>query len=311
MERTARVKDLKAAEDWLKATTGEIRRERFEPIESQAIEHWAALRQQSNVELERVMLEGTGSQRRVDLRVTVDGVAGAALGVMSQGELNAIALSLFLPRATLPESPFRFVVIDDPVQSMDPSRVDGLALVLADVAKHRQVVVFTHDDRLREAVGRLGIDATVIEVVRREDSGVELRESSDPVRRHLDDANALVRTTELPAHIANQVVPGFCRSAIEAACSAVIRRRWIGRGDPHVRVEDALAKAGLTERLAIALYDDDRRGKDVSAKLNRWGVEFADAWAIANRGAHAGYGGSLADLVRNTERLCLRIKALA
>jgi wobble nucleotide-excising tRNase len=51
--------------------------------------------------------------------VTVDGVEGAALGVMSQGELHAMALSLFLPRATLPESPFRFVVIDDPVQSMD------------------------------------------------------------------------------------------------------------------------------------------------------------------------------------------------
>ena len=52
----------------------------------------------------------------------IDGVAGAALGVMSQGELHALALALFLPRATLPESPFRFVVIDDPVQSMDPAQ---------------------------------------------------------------------------------------------------------------------------------------------------------------------------------------------
>ena len=154
--RAARTKDLKSAEDWLKddqrARSGA---ERFEPIATEAIAHWAALRQQSSVELERVMLEGTGNQRRVDLMVTVDGVEGAALGVMSQGELHAIALSLFLPRATLPESPFRFVVIDDPVQSMDPARVDGLARVLADVAKTRQVVVFTHDDRLPEAVRRL------------------------------------------------------------------------------------------------------------------------------------------------------------
>ena len=60
----------------------------------------------------------------------MDGVEGAALGVMSQGELHALALSLFIPRATLPESPFRFIVIDDPVQSMDPARVDGLARVL-------------------------------------------------------------------------------------------------------------------------------------------------------------------------------------
>ena len=65
------------------------------------------------------------------LEVTVDGVEGAALGVMSQGELHALALSLFVPRATLPESPFRFIVVDDPVQSMDPARVDGLARVVA------------------------------------------------------------------------------------------------------------------------------------------------------------------------------------
>ena len=249
--------------------------------------------------------------RHVTLDVTIDGVEGAGLGVMSQGELNAIALSLFLPRVTLPESPFRFVVIDDPVQSMDPSRVDGLALALASVATTRQVVVFTHDDRLREAVGRLAIDATVIEVVRREDSSVELRESSDPVRRHLDDAFALASTKELPPHIGSQVVPGFCRSAIEAACSAVIRRRRIGRGESHTRVEDALAKAKLTERLALALWDDDRRAGEVGAHLQKWGDDYADAWGFANRGAHTGYRGSLVDLVRNTERLCLRLKAIA
>ncbi len=105
------------------------------------------------------------------LDVTIDGVPGAALGVMSQGELHALALSLFFPRATLPESPFRFVVVDDPVQSMDPAKVDGLARVLERAAATRQVLVFTHDDRLSEAVRRLGIDATVVEVARKRGLG--------------------------------------------------------------------------------------------------------------------------------------------
>lgn len=111
---------------------------------------WELLRQQSNVELARLELEGTGTRRRVKLDVTVDGVGGAALGVMSQGELHSLALSLFLPRAMLPESPFRFIMIDDPIQSMDPARVDGLARVLEEVGRQRQLVVFTHDDRLPE-----------------------------------------------------------------------------------------------------------------------------------------------------------------
>src|SRR5262245_16699117 len=124
------------------------------------MEIWELLRHQSSVTLGHIELEGTGVRRRVTLDVTIDGVSGAALGVMSQGELHALALSLFFPRATLPESPFRFVVVDDSVQSMDPAKVDGLARVLERAATTRQVLVFTHDDRLYEAVRRLGIIAT-------------------------------------------------------------------------------------------------------------------------------------------------------
>jgi hypothetical protein len=139
---------------------------------------------EQNVELGRIELSGARTTRRVTLDVTVDGVRGAALSVMSQGELHALALSLFLPRATLPE---RFVVIDDPVQSMDPARVDGLARALESVAKARQVTVFTHDERLPEAVRRLTINATILSVTRRPKSVVELRAASirsRPMRTH-------------------------------------------------------------------------------------------------------------------------------
>jgi hypothetical protein len=60
---------------------------------------------------------------------------------MSQGELHSLALSLFLPRTFLAENPFRFLVSDDPVQSMDPAKADGRARVLALLAEHRQVMI--------------------------------------------------------------------------------------------------------------------------------------------------------------------------
>jgi hypothetical protein len=47
--------------------------------------------------------------------------------VISQGEVNPLVLSMFLPRARLSGSLFRFLVIDDRVQAMDPAKVDGLA----------------------------------------------------------------------------------------------------------------------------------------------------------------------------------------
>lgn len=93
--------------------------------------------------------------------------------MLSNGELHALGLSLFLPRSTAPDSPFRFVVIDDPVQAMDPSKVEGLAHVLHETAASRQVIVLTHDDRLADALRRLMLPTMIVEVTRREGSLVE------------------------------------------------------------------------------------------------------------------------------------------
>ena len=170
------ISSTKEAEDWLNSAAGELRVERFAPIADHAKRIWSTLSLNSNVSLDDVVLAGRTTSRRVDLSVSVDGEAGVALGVMSQGELHSLALSLFLPRATQPNSPFRFVVIDDPVQAMDPAKVDGLATVLSDITKTHQVVVFTHDDRLRTALWQLDLPATVIEVTRRAGSVVELEQ---------------------------------------------------------------------------------------------------------------------------------------
>jgi predicted ATPase len=298
------VKPLKAGEAWLKGAIADLRSEQFAPIKERCQAIWTQLRQQSNVALEDIRLAGTATSRKVELNVTVDGVEGAALGVMSQGELHALALSLFIPRATLPESPFRFIAIDDPVQSMDPSRVDGLARVLESAARDRQVVVFTHDDRLPEAVRRLGVDAHVKEVYRREGSAVEVRPGRDPVTRHIEDAMAVAQTDGLPAAAARRVIPGLCRMAVEAACTEAVRRRRLARGERHADVEELLAGCGKTTSfVAFALFDDPQRVGDVMPRLNRESREAADLLRILNEGAHGIEIGERVGVVRHAERL--------
>jgi hypothetical protein len=301
---------LKKAEAWLKKAAVEIRNERFAPIADEAGEIWRLLRHRSNVQLGRIELEGTGTRRKITLDVTVDGVSGAALGVMSQGELHALALSLFFPRATLPESPFRFIVIDDPVQSMDPAKVDGLARVLERAAKQRQVLVFTHDDRLPEAIRRLGVAAHVIEVARKEHSIVELRPSLDPVERHIADARAVASTSGLPEEVAKRVVPGFCRMAVEAGCLAAVRRRRIGRGESHADVETTLTgTTRLTSFAALALFDDKERGGDVLSRINSdFGAQYATAFRAINKGTHQGVASNLHDLIRDSAILARQIE---
>ncbi len=301
----AELRTVKKAEDWLKSATAGLRGERMTPLETTARWVWRTLRQQSNVELGAIRLQGNaGTARRVLLDVTVDEVDGAALGVMSQGELHALGLSLFLPRATVQESPFRFVMIDDPVQAMDPAKVDGLAQVLATVAWTRQVVVFTHDERLAEAVRRMQLDATVLEVQRRDRSVVEVRVSSDPIRRYLDDARALVRTPQLPAAIADELVATCCRSAVEAASLARARRTLLAAGMNHTEVERHIDAAHSTRaKVALAVFGVGSKVDDLNKNLiEREGRWVVDALRDATAGAHVPIGRDMRELIGETER---------
>jgi DNA repair exonuclease SbcCD ATPase subunit len=300
------LKDLSAAEKWIRAASNDIRNERFAPIADQAQGVWDMLRMQSSVLLKKIVLAGAGSARKVVLEVSVDGMEGAALGVMSQGELNSLALSLFMPRATLPESPFRFVVIDDPVQSMDPARVDGLARMLEKAAQTRQVIVFTHDERLARSCRLLGIDAKIVEVTRRPDSVVELRPGQDPVTRYCSDAWAVANSEDLDPEVRARIVGVFCRLAMEAACTEAVTRRRLANGEEYESIDALLDSAkGLAQLMALALFDDMARTNDLTSALDR-GI---GKWAVAayrrvQEAAHKPVGQEdVLTLVRESERL--------
>ncbi len=301
---------VKQALTWLKTNGQEIRNARLAPFAEVSARIWDMLRQESNVELGPILLEGSSTHRRLSLDATVDGVPCAALGVMSQGELHALGLALFLPRATTPDSPFRFLIIDDPVQSMDPAKVDGLARVLSQTARARQLIVFTHDDRLAEAIRRLQLPATIWEVVRRENSAVELKKSDDPVTCYLDDARALARTSDVPEEARAVVVAGFCRSAIEAACHECVRKRRLAAGARHADIERALASAHtLHQVVALALFDDSSRGDQVLARLRtRYGPAAVAAFNAAKSGPHTAYRGKLSAFVEDAARLAGQLR---
>ncbi len=296
-------KSLKAAADWIGSVEESLRNERFQPIKESVQGIWDLLKTQSSVSLDDLRFAGSRTRRKVEMDVSIDGKPGVAIGVMSQGELHALSLSLFLPRTMLSESPFRFLFIDDPVQAMDPAKVDGLARVLARAAEKRQVVVFSHDDRLPAAIRRLGLPATLLEVHRREQSEVEVRQCLDPVSRLLNDARAIEYDQNLPGEVKFRVIPGLCREAIETAIIEFVRRRRLEQGDPHSEVEGLLVEPrSLVNALSLALFDDDRRGSDVYAELNakaqRYGPQAVKVVRACNQGSHEGYPGAGAEFIK-------------
>ncbi|MDT3439009.1 AAA family ATPase [Pseudofrankia sp. BMG5.37] len=314
-ERQPLLTTIENARKFLGVLTKRLRDERLAPFAEQLREIWTRLRQESNVDLGPISLEGTSTRRRLRIDATVDGVGGEALGVMSQGELHALGLAMFLPRATRPESPFRFVVIDDPVQAMDPAKVDGLAQVLLEKAKQRQVVVFTHDDRLADAVRRFSKPddmARRVEVFRREGSVVEPRTALDPAAQCLKDADALARTDSLPDDVKAGLIPALCKSAVDAVCADVFRRRRLASGASHPAVEKELEEAKRTiTRAALAIHLDRSKDSGVLGWVNRqWGSSYGDTLKVANVSGHQPYGGDYLELVKDTRALVRKFEAL-
>ncbi len=247
-----------AAHKWLKDNEIILKNERVKPIAAEAKKIWAGLRQESNVEIAGLTLESSNTRRHVAIAAEVDGEDAGALAVMSQGELHSLALALFLPRATLPESPFRFVVLDDPVQAMDPAKVDGLVKVLLGIAKTRQVIVFSHDDRFASAVRRAPKDVPikVLEVIREANSKVTPVVTHSPADRYLRDAFGLVKDADLPDETRRRVLPGLLRMALESQAHETFYARELSNGASHEDVEKAWEAGPKTrDRLALAIDD--------------------------------------------------------
>ncbi|HEX8866985.1 MAG TPA: hypothetical protein VF821_15105, partial [Lentzea sp.] len=181
-------------------------------------------------------------------------------------------------------------------------KVDGLAQVLADVGLTRQVVVFTHDERLVEALRRLRLAATVWEVCRGEESVVQVRMSDDPVGRCLNDARSMRADEDLPEALRTELVASCCRAALEAASHARFRRERLGRGMPHAEVERLLECALTTrQKLALAVLDDlaepGKLLRHLEDVVGSWAVDLLQACRVG------GDGGDLDVLIRDTELL--------
>jgi ABC-type lipoprotein export system ATPase subunit len=271
---------------WLQQNAGVLRNERIAPLADQAKNIWAALRQESNVDLGEIRLEGQKTTRRVVLKADVDGSDTDAFDVMSQGELQALSLAIFIPRATSPASPFRFLVLDDPIQAMDPSKIDGFLQVLNQLAENRQVIVFTHDDRLPSAIRMSRSPARIVELVRGANSVVTVTESTRPADRLLEDAFAIAVDDAVPDEIKKKAVPLLCREALEVTAWDVFSSRQFTAGNSRVELEDMWNDA-TTARQRVALAVDPTN----NAAIDKWldgGSARRAAMAVAAKGIHAG-----------------------
>lgn len=165
-----------------------------------------------------------GRRPNLSFEFTLNGHAGGR-GMLSQGQMNALALATLLPRATDPRLPTRFVILDDPVVALDEVRIDRLAQLLLRYARQRgaQIIVFTHDFRLERALKAEG--PSEVRMIRLERQGGHLKAKpvDDPAHR-LWQLSATA-AEELPADVARRSVPVLTRRAMESAANSRYRAK--------------------------------------------------------------------------------------
>ena len=98
-----------------------------------------------NVHELRVVMKpaSPGGKTQYKLALELPG-GGRPSAILSEGEQRAIAIASFLAEVKLSKG-LGGIVFDDPVSSLDHRRRSLVATRLIEEAKHRQVIVFTHD----------------------------------------------------------------------------------------------------------------------------------------------------------------------
>ena len=305
LEHTARSADdvvarLDAAKKWVTANANVLRNQRMQPIADRAREIWSQLRQESNVDISSITLQGQRTHRKAVLEGSVDGQSAAALTVMSQGELHALALALFIPRATAQASPFRFIVLDDPIQAMDPAKIEGFISVLRTLAESRQVIVFSHDDRLAASIRQLGVPAQLLEVTRETGSSITVKTADHPAKRYADDAFALVADDKVGDEIKRRAAPGLFRLALESAAQQVFYAKRAASGRPHFEAELEWETYKKTnQRIALAVLGDATA--DISAWRSYRQHRFP-VMTISTKGSHGNIPSVTKDDVRDLHK---------
>lgn len=185
--------------------------------------------------------------------------------ILSEGEQNACSLADFLTEAQLDKNNCG-IIFDDPVTSLDHERKDKIAKRLAEEARQRQVVVFTHDivfmSQLVKHADRN--DIPCISHWMRKVDGVPGR-VEDNTSPRLTSLSSLKKDSEesvkdfasLGAKEQERALGtafDYLRSACEALIEELLFASAVQRYDDHIKVSN-LEEAIFDQDLALRIVD--------------------------------------------------------
>lgn len=239
-------------------------------------------RESDRLRLERVTLEDTGGQKgRLQHRPAFVGAVQqpAMAKVLSEGEQTALGLAGFFTEAFLDDTKSA-IVLDDPVSSLDHIRRGRVASRLAEFARDRQVVVFTHDLAFVVDLARAAQEAEVpmVErsVERRGDGRPGVCLESHPWKTR--DVKARLGTLEADLARIRREMTGWQQEDYEkeaADWAGKLSETWermlsvevVGRVVDRTTLE---VRPRMLKVLAHLTPEDDKEFQESYARASRW-----------------------------------------
>lgn len=86
-----------------------------------------------------------GKRRRIQIKATSYGKNMNPVSCFSESHMNCLCLSIYFSQRVLNNPYWKFVMLDDPIQSMDDDHAKNLIRILTEIAKDKQVIVLSHN----------------------------------------------------------------------------------------------------------------------------------------------------------------------
>lgn len=264
-----------------------LRKERTERFKERADKRVRQLLEDVGIYLNGIHLTTT----RADVSVSNSSGQELQLSMLSAGQRNAFLLAPLL--STAESGPFSFLILDDPVHAFDEIRVDRLASVLVDLSSERRVIVFTHDERLKQHLLARAVNGQAWRVSRDVEKGeIDIESTDEMWRVLLDDARNIVtwapRSSPTAYLTEGQVVRGLCRQAVDHALHSCVVRYSLARGQDVARNLESIDLLDNTlKRVAFAegLINATHAGKNPIDEFNGICGPYLRGWNKAVHGS--------------------------
>lgn len=142
---------------------------------------------------------------------------------MSQSQLNCLGLAMNIVATTWKDSPFSFIVFDDPIQALDDEHIEAFkeTVIKELIEKHdRQLIVMTHIEPVTESLRHLyrSKDPIYYHINQYCDCGLSLKECV-----HIKDDIKRLKAMASSDNYDNRIE---CRGRLRVVCEKIVKELY-------------------------------------------------------------------------------------